>query len=220
MVIDGDTHLSKWIETTGLIDHGQQLEPRWSMFARPGDTVVDVGANVGDTTVPLARLVGRTGRVYALEPNPLAFDCLLHNVARADVAHQTIALPVGAGGTESYNVPFCVSPNVGASFIAPGNEDNKGVRIHLITLDSLWLTRCSFLKVDVEGFESHVLDGAKETIARCRPVIQLELAVHSNKYGVDRVSIAQSLIALGYKADTSLGAIAKAPQLDVLFFPA
>jgi predicted RNA methylase len=64
--------------------YGQYSESEVAMmrnFVREGDTVIDVGANIGDLTLPLARMVGDRGKVYAFESNPESFNVLCANLA-------------------------------------------------------------------------------------------------------------------------------------------
>jgi FkbM family methyltransferase len=175
-VLEQDTHISRWVEETGLIDHGQQIEKTFRKWIKPGDTVVDVGGLIGDHTVPYAQIVGPEGLVLAFEPNPPAFECLKHNTSPypwVDIYDM--------GLSDHQDVLFIVpNENVGASHLTDRGE---GETIAVETLDSFRLDRLDFIKIDVEGMEIDVLDGALETINRCRPIILVEVAIHQERYG-------------------------------------
>lgn len=223
-VVDGDTHIAKWVEETGRIEHNAGYEERYREFVRPGDTVIDVGANIGDTTVPLARLVGPQGRVFAIEPLYKCFECLQHNVHHAKVDKQVTCLNFGAGAFEAKDVPFLESPNVGASCLAAESKtvnkyDESVSRIDIRPLDCLALDVCHFIKMDIEGYEVFAIRGLEVTIARCNPVISLEIAPHCERYGYDKAGVVAEMVARGYVPNMSLADIYNDYQPDVIFTP-
>jgi FkbM family methyltransferase len=178
-VIEGDTHIGKWVEDTGKIDHGQDIEQRFREWISEGDTVIDVGANIGDHTVPYAQIVGPEGKVIAFEPNPPVFKCLKHNIHNYPWVE---AYQCGLS-CKSCNVEINVQPNVGASFLTEyeGMSENP---IPVMRLDDFRVDECSFIKIDVEGFEIPMLDGAIDTLRRCRPIIRIEvLDGNQKRYG-------------------------------------
>src|SRR5262249_37578392 len=74
-VLEGD-QISNWVEQEGRLDHDQNFLPGILEHIKPGDTVIDVGAFIGDHTVAYA---AKAKKVIAFEPNPLAFECLKYN---------------------------------------------------------------------------------------------------------------------------------------------
>lgn len=175
-VIEGDTHLGKWVEQLGTIDHGQNIEQRFREYFGEGDTVIDVGACIGDHTVPYAQIVGPEGRVIAFEPNPIAWECLVHNTQcypwiekyRYGLAERVDVLGI---------IP---QANLGATFLTELTPDS-GAAISTCPLDGFDIQECAFIKIDVEGLELGVLKGARETLRRCRPVIMMEVIEHHQK---------------------------------------
>ncbi|GJE61180.1 FkbM family methyltransferase [Methylobacterium trifolii] len=163
-------------------------------YLGPGDTALDVGANVGTHTLAFAEFVGPTGRVIAIEGQLSTFALLGHNVLVNGLAEVVTALPVLAGAepalVESSLTP--PSDNVGAKSFFPDVHGRSihGVPVHalpprpkglpvklaLITVDSLQLSDCALMKVDVEGMELDVLLGSRETLERTRPVVYFEQA--------------------------------------------
>lgn len=142
-------------------------------FVGPGDTAVDVGANVGTVTLFLAQAVGGGGRVHAFEPQPEIFHCLKNNVemnGHRHVACLNAAAGARDGTIEAPIVDYGAEGNFGAlSFVGQGPG-----KIEVTTVDGLGLDRCRLIKIDVEGMEPDVLEGARATIRRFKPVVYTE----------------------------------------------
>jgi FkbM family methyltransferase len=146
-----------------------------SRLLRPGDVVVDVGAHIGTHAVPLARQVGQFGMVVALEPEPQAFRLLCANAALNEM-QQLRALDLAAGAAEGsaalerHDAPGV--NNLGA--VKLNFDSDSGTLAQVIPLDGLALEGCNLIKVDVEGMEAAVLEGAASTIERYRPILYVE----------------------------------------------
>ena len=210
-ILEGDTHLSKWIEETGKIDHNQNLYLRFrEMNVCPGQTVIDVGACLGDTTVPLAEIVGTEGRVFAFEPNPEPFACLCYNTRNYP---QVKCLPYALGDRNG-TVTLTSQKNIGASFIV----ENGDVIAPMVRLDQLDIQGVRFIKIDVEGYELNVLKGALQTIEH-RPKLYVETAVHSKRYRIERRAVYSFLEDLGYSITPHYLEMEDAPQYDFLATP-
>lgn len=156
--------------------YGEFSEGEVEMFrhlVRPGDVVLDVGANVGAHTLFLARRVGPGGRVVAFEPQRVVFQTLCANVALNSVTN-VWCHPAAAGAVAG---EVAVPP---VDYARPGNFGGvsvggaAGERVPVVALDGLDLPRCRLIKVDVEGAEEGVLRGAAGLIARDRPVLYVE----------------------------------------------
>ena len=138
---------------------------------REGNTVIDVGANIGTHAIPMARAVGPTGGVVAFEPQPEIASLLEQNVRQNEI--DNIGVIVGAlasAGGEMYLPPIDYSApgNFGSVVLEPGEGTKVG------TLDALRLPHCRLIKIDAEGMEAEVLEGARETIARLKPLLYVE----------------------------------------------
>lgn len=164
-VLEHDSHISQWIEQSGRLDHDQNLLPLLNPYVHKGFTVIDVGSFCGDHTEYYVNRVGRTGKVYAFEPNPPAFECLKYNMDRYP---NVAVLNVGASD-RPHGMALATDPNMGASHAVEGDA------VKCITIDSLNLSECQFIKMDCEGMEIKALDGAKETIAKHRPTMLIEV---------------------------------------------
>lgn len=165
-VIKGDTHISEWVTQEKKLTIASKYLAQFRTFIPIGGTVVDAGAMIGDHTATYAEWVGPTGNVYAFEPNPEAFECLEYNMRNLlQVSVHEYGL---SDRIESYKLNLLT--NAGASYLS--NEPGTATTL---TLDSLSLTSLDFLKIDIEGFETRMLQGAKETIARFHPVMLIEV---------------------------------------------
>lgn len=207
-VLSNDSHISKWVEQEGRLDHDTYALGRILPHIKPGDTVVDVGAFIGDHTIAYARATHGvdSGRVIAFEPNPLTFECLRRNMQ-------------GLGHVQCINkglsdkpgeMAVVASENAGASHLGSG----KGVPI--ITLDSLELERLDFLKIDAEGMELRILRGAAKTIARCKPTMYIEINQGAlERAGTTAAEVYAELEMHGYR----LTGIEDGPQFDIFALP-
>lgn len=169
-IIDGDTHIGKWIEESGRLDHDQYLTPRFSTLIRTEGVAIDVGALYGDHTISYARVASR---VIAIEPNPEAYECLVRNTADLkNVVPMHCALGHQSGEVLMVNG----FQNAGSAYA------KDGVGVAMIKLDDMELDRLDFIKLDVEGFEYKVLLGGITTLRKFRPVIVTEI----NKLALER----------------------------------
>ena len=142
-------------------------------YVQPGDIVVEVGANIGCDTVPLAQRVTDAGRVFAFEPQRIIYQMLCANLAINgiwNVIAERGALGAAPGIMQVPPVDYAQIGNFGGVPL----QETGAEPVQVIALDAYRLTRCDLLKIDVEGMELAVLQGAADTIARLRPVIYCE----------------------------------------------
>lgn len=166
-VISNDTHISKWAREADRLDFDTVTLARHCKHIKPGDTVVDVGACIGDNTIAYARATAGkdTGQVLAFEPNPTAFAALKRNMA--PFSHVQ-CYNMGLSNAHK-QMTIALDPNAGASHL------KDGVGIQISTLDTWKLPRLAFMKIDAEGMELQILKGAIKTIERCKPVMYIEI---------------------------------------------
>lgn len=141
---------------------------------RPGMVAVEVGANIGAHTVFLAQAVAPGGHVWAFEPQRICFQTLCANLAVNSIPNVAARQEAVGNAPGSIVVPvldFGKENNFGG--LALGTF-TSGETVAVITLDSLNLPRCDFLKIDVEGMERFVIEGAAATIKRCQPLMYVE----------------------------------------------
>ena len=142
--------------------------------AQEGDIVIDAGAYVGDTAQMYSQRVGATGRVLSLEPSYASYMALVktaHSLPHANV------IPICYGLWNEPDILSFDEEKPGAASFAI--SDSGKSRIPVTTLDQLvalyQLPAVDLVKLDVEGAEAKALDGAKETLQRFRPKIQMSI---------------------------------------------
>jgi FkbM family methyltransferase len=166
-----DTHVGRSLDR-----YGEWVESELELlgpFLAPGDIVIDAGANIGNHTVFFAERVGPEGRVYAFEPQRRVFQTLCANlVLNGLTSVEALQAAVGAepGSMAIPDVNYAAPGNFGGVRVAVG----AGLQVPVINLDSLGLTRCRAIKIDVEGMELEVLNGAAALIERTRPLLYVE----------------------------------------------
>lgn len=153
-----------------------------SKLIRPGMCVVDVGANAGIFTLMAASLVGPEGSVHAFEPSQRDRARLLANVALNGLSNVSVHPPAlgRAPGKAVLAVSRPEHPghNTIGGFAYAAGGAAYSLEVEVSTLDGFAsghaLTRLDLLKIDVEGSETAVLEGARESLRRFRPVIVCE----------------------------------------------
>ena len=132
---------------------------------KPGMTVVDVGAHIGYYTRILAELVGAEGRVLAFEPEPENFSLLQKNTQKfANVSLFNLAV-----SNQKREMPFYTAEKTGAHSTFKSALRHKEIKVSAVRLDD-WVSeyghamsvKIDFMKIDVEGGEPAVMDGALE----------------------------------------------------------
>lgn len=178
LTVDPARAIGHSLVTTGVFDLA--VSEALVRLARPGQTVVDAGANVGYMSVLAAMTVGPAGRVFSFEPHPDLAGILRSNVSRAasagGCAHVTVH-QVALGdrqGTAALVVPADFTANDGTARIVPQSaDDERALSVTLHTLDDfmndvLAESVVDVLKLDVEGAEAQVLAGGFEALAAHR----------------------------------------------------
>jgi FkbM family methyltransferase len=184
LINDKDRYVGRSLEAYGEFSRGEV-----NFFAhviKPGMVVCDVGANIGAHTIHFGRLVGPTGRVAAFEPQRLLFQMLCANVALANL-NNVFCYQLAVGKQQE---------NIKIGEADPEAEMNFG-GIDLRSLQSVGGEEpleivplqfpCHVMKVDVEGMECEVLEGAADMIRLYRPLLFVEN---------DRVDRSEELIRL------------------------
>jgi FkbM family methyltransferase len=196
------------------------FEPRtqkqYLRILKPGDVVVDVGANIGAHTLPMARAVGNGGRVIAVEPTDYAFGKLTSNAALNPELRNRItavqAMLVDKPSDEPAPTIYSSWPLEKSGDVHPGHggklQTSTGAQV--TTLDDvvkkLGLDRIDMMKIDIDGYECTMLRGALETLGRFKPVLVMEISPYVlDEHGGSIEELASTLADLGYSirdADT------------------
>ena len=142
---------------------------------------LDIGSNIGQWTRPLAQ---KFQKVYCFEPNPNFRECFAKNITESNVE----LFAYGLSDREHKARMTLFNSNV----LQEGHGD-----IQCRTLDSFGLTDIDFVKIDVDGFEIPLLNGARETLAQNTPVINIEMKRDKRP---DTVKVAEKILKkLGYR---------------------
>lgn len=148
-----------------------------------GDVAIDVGANIGALTLPMANKVGKEGMVIAIEPQQYVYHMLCGNLAINNIYNVTTFQRAASNRDEILWVPY-IDYNAGGNYGGVSLEhqgqlgqmalEGKCYPVAAMTIDQLHLGKVNLIKVDVEGMELEVLKGAEKTIQRYRPFLYVE----------------------------------------------
>ncbi|MDP4009996.1 MAG: FkbM family methyltransferase [Candidatus Shapirobacteria bacterium] len=152
-----------------------------------GDVVVDVGANIGYDTVLFAKKVGKNGKVYSIEPDPTNFAILEKNI-KSNGLKNVVVVKAALGNANKKMKFFESEENFGDHRV--WGESKMTMEIFCRRLDDLLKDlggkEVNFIKIDTQGWEPAVIEGAKETIQNYKPTIFFEYwpwAYHQAKLG-------------------------------------
>lgn len=166
-------------------------------FLRPEDTFVDIGANVGTYTILSSSVIG--ARSISIEPVPKTFENLKRNININNVQSKVKLVCNGIGESDEQNLLFS-SDNDTTNKVISSDYKGASVAVSMRTLDSILNGETSiFWKIDVEGYEENVLNGALKTISsNDLKVIEIEnlnskieLILHENgfsRYNYDPIT--------------------------------
>ena len=175
-----------------------------------GKTIIDIGANNGNFAIDFSHLVGDTGKVHSFEPQRLVYyqlcgnifmngidNVYCHNLAIGNyVDNVHIKTP---DYFEKGEVNFGDVRIHSSEAYSIRNEIKGGEIVKQVPLDSFTFEDIVFIKIDVQGYESFVVDGAKETIAKHRPYLFVEFEEHLLKeQGTSEAELKSKIEALGY----------------------
>ncbi|MDZ4716422.1 MAG: FkbM family methyltransferase [Cytophagales bacterium] len=187
------------LEQDGKIEYAQWLHPGESgntitqahvdfyrQFVKPGDLVIDIGANEGDTSVPMALAAGKEGLTLALEPNPHVFKVLTRNASlnRSKTTIEPLNFAATAydgeftfgSGDPSYGnggiVGFTHNEARNTRFTL--NVTGRNLEQYLLKNYPDRLARLSFIKIDTEGYDKEIIKTMPAIIQTHKPVIVTE----------------------------------------------
>ena len=170
VLADPTKTIGRSIRTTGLFDLA--VSEVLARLIDPGDTVVDASANVGYMTVLAAAAAGPTGRVVAFEPHPDLFAVLRQNVemTAGRLPSATVDLHNAALGEAAVTAQLVLPPDFSSndgvgSLATVASAGSKAIPVSVTMLDeALGEARVGLMKMDVEGFELHVLHGGRQAL--------------------------------------------------------
>lgn len=176
-------------------------------FIDPGDIVLDIGGNIGQTALIIGHKVGKTGKVISFEPYPATIEKFERNLSLNDSISNVRLEKFGLGDRETKLLMHQDSvTNSGANRVVHQSlKEKTGVEeISIRTLDSYIkeknISKIDLIKIDVEGFEMSVLKGGQQTLSEYKPDLFIELSTENLK---DQETSGEELIKflenIGYK---------------------
>jgi FkbM family methyltransferase len=199
-------------------------------YAKPGDTVLDIGGNIGQTALFLAKKTGPGGRVVSFEPFPETYKRFLTNLHLNPEIKNLVIENIALGNDHA--TLKMLAENTGNSgqnrIMSETNMSDKVVEVNVMPLSSYLeqkpLPKIDLIKIDVEGFEYHVLQGASEVLRKYKPVLYIELSEKNlNQQGSSANDVVRLLNDLSYNVkDVASGQTVKemsTGHTDVICFP-
>jgi FkbM family methyltransferase len=169
-------------------------------LVRPDDLVLDVGANIGVFTVRFARWVGPNGRVLAVEPEELNFATLQAEIERAGVSDRSTLIRAVCAEQVGERLLVRNDMHPGDHRLALAGD---GTPVRAVSIDALvgeqQGKRVGLIKIDVQGAEMIVLQGALETLRKHGPPLFVEIhEAGLAHFGASPTALVQFLTSLGY----------------------
>jgi FkbM family methyltransferase len=181
-----------------LVEENQNDPYHLRSTIKPGDVVLDVGANVGTDT--RSALAAGAGLVVAIEPEPVTLECLRRNLATEIRDGRVVIVPKGAWDREDTLMLHVDEANAGGSTLI-WQTGGPSIPVPLTTIDrivaELNLPKVDLIKMDIEGAEKNALLGAAETIRRFHP--RLALVLEHSRDDVDILPAVARQLWPGYR---------------------
>lgn len=206
---DGEKHFQDWMTKNGELVNGRGTYQvrKWRAclpWIKRRRAAVDVGAHVGFWSIQMAR---HFHRVEAFEPVETFRACWVENLelsgsddgcgdGRLNLHDMALGAVAGKVAMKIPTLPGGI--DTGGTHVDPTAEAGN---VEIRTLDSFGFEDVDFVKIDCEGYEHHVIDGARETLARCRPCVIVEQKPHKlgPNFGITGTPAVDRLVAMGAK---------------------
>lgn len=173
------------LDISDLVDHylyfgyKEQGEDKLFSLVKPGMTILDIGANMGGTALGFSKIVGKEGTVIAFEPDKINYQKACHNISLNDASAIKL-MNIGLGNeNKAYKLYAVNDENRGMNRILQHSSEHPFTEISVRKLDDVLaetgIKKVDLIKIDVEGFEMNVLQGAISTLKTSKPVLFIEL---------------------------------------------
>jgi len=170
---DTEDHFPKMMKKStdrgGPAEYQYQVRDRSMTYIKNYGTALDIGANVGLWS---RSLCNQFNQVIAFEPVSMFRECLVKNVVSSRLQVKDFAL----GDHRTTATMIITQGNTGHTHIDPASLGSGNVEVY--RLDDLELDTVDYIKIDCEGYEYRILQGAEQTIKKCRPIIVVEQKPH------------------------------------------
>lgn len=229
--------INYFLDLSCLIDYSiffrMLKEPSWeNLFKvlRPDFVIMDIGANIGFHTLNFAKICSE-GFVHAFEPDSKSFKILSTNIELNNF-HNVALHPIALGAKEEkllFYKLYLNNPGANRILAKPPASHFGQAQVDVHTFDhvaeELMLQRLDLIKIDVEGFELFVLQGATSTIKKYRPILFVELAEKNlQEHNLSSLDLINYIESLGYqiidaKTMTPVDRSTQNHHTDILCFP-
>lgn len=201
MIIDpNDKGVAQYLLLYGV--YGEYETQLVRELIKPGMNVLDIGANIGYFTLIFSDLAGDSGRVWAFEPEPKNFSMLSENL-RVNSIKNVEAVPKALSRERGHLTLFLDKSNLGNMSLSSENIPDHGGRVEVETVsldECIGDQRVDFIKIDVQGAEGVVFDGAERVISKNKPKILVEFWPYGLKnLGTDPDIFLKKMEAWGYR---------------------
>ena len=196
--INEDTTLFQVIKDTGRWQG--ETEDLLHKYIQQGDTVIDIGANIGYFTCIMAELVGSYGAVYSFEPAPTYYK-LLRKAVEFNNLTNVVTIPFGLGDKRQ-DLPMFYSLNNPGHSGMTDDASNCDTIVKVDRLDNIISenTHVDFIKMDIEGFEGLAFRGMQRILKNYKPTIVFEVTPPDlEKYGTPAIEVLSNLESFGYR---------------------
>jgi FkbM family methyltransferase len=182
---------------------------------RQGMAALDIGANIGYTTLAMAKLAGPSGKVYAFEPEPRNFELLRKNIEANKYSSFVYPLQLGISNYSGVT-RFYVSNHSNLCGMAPAKHSKYTINVRVITVDDFMKDKeCpDFIKMDIEGHEVEAIEGMYSTLNSATAPVKLLLEVHQKYYSAkhDLEKQLRRLLASGFTTKYVISAAVARPD--------
>jgi FkbM family methyltransferase len=195
-----DESLRRW-----EVNNEPELRKAFRDILQKGDTVVDVGANLGFHSLYLAQLVGSNGHIYAFEPIPSNLQLLQRNIKLNGFQDRVTIVNAALSNSEEPFIEMSIPSDgvaVAAAINKNGKSDEAVVKVRNLHLDDYVMEKKlspRLIKIDVEGAEHEVLKGAEKTLMQYRPALIVEVHTFALPvFGSSPEALCDYMTTLGY----------------------
>jgi len=172
-------------------------------YISSSDNVIDVGANIGVYVIWVSQFLDERGKIVAFEPDPVNYERLK---AQINLNRIKFARAEKMALSNKKGVLKMSSGKNGENHVVSGKQQKYSHKLNEVKctildsyVDKMGMENIDFLKIDVEGFEKYVLEGAKNVLSSdCVDVVQLEVNNQSKKFQIEKTEGAKMLKKFGY----------------------
>lgn len=200
-ILDGDKTLKRALQHEGITEiknyQKEQLDVALN-YVTNFNTAIDIGANYGIMSYHLS---SKFESVHSFEINNEVFECLQKNKDHFELTNVNV-YDCGLGDVEKTVAINYTSGNTFSTHVDPSQSFGNA---KVSPLDKFDLKNIGFIKIDAEGYEPFILDGAMRTITRDKPIILYERKRHTLRYGRSKDEFLNKLSKYGYKELAYIG---------------